>query len=110
MTWTIEPNLVLPNWHDRQPASPFLDAACVFLQNTGLKTVVLSQMESLLGRNALINYHLFNAAETGMHVVKMGFKVICDTDDRIRAAQRGGSRESLPVCVTGTLRGDHWSH
>lgn len=49
------------------------------------KTVVLSQTESLLGHPC--TNHLFSAAETGMHVVKMGFKVISDTDGRIRAAQ-----------------------
>lgn len=108
MTWTIEPNLVPPNRHDRQSASPFPDAAGVLLQNAVLKTVVLSQTESIPGHTC--TNHLFSAAETGMHVVEMGFKVISDTDDRIRAAQRGGSRESLPVCVTGTGRGDHWSH
>lgn len=97
-----------PDRHDCQPASPFPEAACVLLQNAVLKTVVLSQTESLPGHTC--TNHVFNAAETGMHVVKMGFKVIYDTDDRIRAAQRGGSRESLPVCVTGTVRGDHWNH
>lgn len=94
MTWTIEPNLVPPNRHDRQSASPFPDTACVLLQNTVLKTVVLSQTENLPGQPC--TNHLFSAAETGMHVVKMGFKVISDTDRQNQSSSEGWQQGVTP--------------